>query len=208
MLEKILMDSVASRFRGKAWIVPTVKPERDEKAQWIVAIARERDSEIFAQLFLYFAPRVKSHLLRLNCSESEAEDLAQETLLSVWRKADRFDPERAAASTWIFTIARNLRVDAARRARTAQKDQLLWSAETDDSAPPASDGFLAAESCAHVKRALEALPTEQADIVRLSFFEEKPHSDIARLLGIPLGTVKSRLRLAMARLRAAMGNAS
>lgn len=171
----------------------------------ILAVARDRDRESFAALFLHFAPRVKSYLLRLGLSASEAEELAQEALLIVWRKADHFNPDRANASTWIFTIARNLRVDAARRQRVAQaatKAQALEPRSDDE--PSAADTMIAGEACRSVAAALQTLPADQADVVRLSFFEDRPHADIAAALGIPLGTVKSRLRLAMARLRAAL----
>jgi RNA polymerase sigma-70 factor (ECF subfamily) len=137
-------------------------------------------------------------MLRLGASNASAEELAQETLLAVWRKAALFDPARAGASTWIFTIARNLRIDAIRRERPVPAD------DPSDAAPEAGAdaGVMAAEREQRVREAMKALPPEQAQIVELSFFSEEPHSAIAERLGLPLGTVKSRLRLAMGRLRA------
>jgi len=169
----------------------------------IVAIADRRDRAAFATLFNHFAPRVKSYMMRLGADAERAEELAQETMLSVWRRADAFDPARAAASTWIFTIARNLRIDAARRERrTATVDD-----PTLDLLPPAApDAVLsAAQDEVRVASAIEALPPDQARVVREAFFSDKPHSEIAADLNLPLGTVKSRLRLAMARLRSALG---
>jgi RNA polymerase sigma-70 factor (ECF subfamily) len=168
-------------------------------SECIVAIAKARDRQQFAALFAHFAPRLKSFFLRLGVPPGVAEDLAQDTMLMVWRKADRFDPERAAASTWIFTVARNLRIDLKRR----ERDPALL-AELYDGAdePTPSDNMLSAERDGRIREALTALPAEQAEVIRLSFFEDRPHSQIADDLKIPLGTVKSRVRLAMARLRA------
>jgi RNA polymerase sigma-70 factor, ECF subfamily len=166
----------------------------------IQAIARCRDRAAFTSLFMRFAPRVKAYLLQRGLDAALAEELAQEALLIVWRKAAQYDPARASAAAWVFAIARNLRIDAARRTRLAlpRQDPL------DEPTPsPAADAILAAEDRGgRVRAALAALPAEQADVVRLSFFDDRPHADIERMLGIPLGTVKSRLRLAMSRLRA------
>jgi RNA polymerase sigma-70 factor (ECF subfamily) len=164
----------------------------------ILRIAADADRAAFATLFQHFAPRVKSYLLRLGAPNGAAEELAQETMLTVWRKAVLFDPARAGASTWIFTIARNLRIDAIRKERPPPAEE-----DPSDAAPePGADAVvLAAERQARVKEALKTLPSEQVQIVELSFFSEEPHSAIAERLNLPLGTVKSRLRLAMARLR-------
>ena len=157
-----------------------------------MAIAADGDRAAFTQLFGHFAPRVKSYLLRQGASAQAAEELAQETLLTVWRKAALFDPARAGASTWIFTIARRMR-----RSRSAARTTASASA-----CGAASDGSSAAERDLRIRRAMNALPQEQAEIIHLSFFSDEPHSAIAERLGLPLGTVKSRLRLAVGRLRA------
>jgi RNA polymerase sigma-70 factor (ECF subfamily) len=174
--------------------------EDEDPSAWIADIAVSKDRESYARLFLRFAPRVKSYLLKLGVPPEQAEELAQETLLTVWRKASYFDPERAAASTWIFTIARNLRIDAGRRERGPEalenEPELMPAA-----APAVEDACSAAERETRVRRAIAALSDEQAQVVRLSFFQDKPHSEISEDLGLPLGTVKSRLRLALARLR-------
>lgn len=163
-------------------------------------IALDRDRAAFAELFGHFAPRVKGFLMRYGLPEVMSEDLAQETMLTVWRKADLFDPRRAGVSTWIFTIARNKRIDRLRRDRGGATAPLDVSDAPEDCG--SSEEFaIAAETAAQVRTAMASLPENQAQIVRLSFFEEKPHAEIARELGIPLGTVKSRVRLALARLR-------
>jgi RNA polymerase sigma-70 factor (ECF subfamily) len=171
----------------------------DDKSPLILAVAQTRDRESFRLLFLHFAPRVKSYLLHLGMAGQLADELAQETLLMVWRKADRFDPARAGAATWIFTIARNLRIDQLRRGKLPGDYY-----QEEEFSPSAGEDYLAAERDGQVSQALKALPADQAEVIRLSFFEEKPHPVIAAELGIPLGTVKSRLRLAMSRLRMAL----
>ncbi len=171
----------------------------------IRAIADRGDREAFALLFNHFAPRVKGYLLRMGTDSEVAEDLAQETLLTVWRRAASFDPARAAASTWIFTIARNLRVDVARRERRPLPGEDWAEARQGPMRPDA--GLAAVQEELRVATAIATLPAEQLQVVRLAFFSDKPHSEIASDLSLPLGTVKSRLRLAMAKLRALLEDA-
>jgi RNA polymerase sigma-70 factor (ECF subfamily) len=170
----------------------------------IRAIATHGDRAAFTALFDHFAPRVKSYMLRLGAEPRLAEELAQETLLAVWRKAAAFDPAKAAPSTWIFTIARNLRIDAARRGRRGEPAD--DPSDIPDAEPTPDEALVAAQSETRVRQALLNLPLEQAEVVRLSFFSDKPHSEIAEALRLPLGTVKSRLRLAMRRLRDLLGD--
>ncbi len=179
-------------------------PASADFAAMIAAIADRADRGAFAALFSHFAPRVKSYLLRLGADPRLAEELAQETLLTVWRKAAAFDPAKAAPSTWIFTIARNLRIDAARRERRGEP---LDDPSDMPEPEPAPDAALAAvQSEGRIREALLTLPPEQAEVIRLSFFSDKPHAEIAAVLNLPLGTVKSRLRLAMGRLRERLGD--
>lgn len=175
-----------------------------EAEDWLLAVARDRDRAAFQALFGHFAPRVKAYLMRLGAPASQAEDLAQEAMLSLWRKAHLFDPAKASAGTWVFTIARNLRIDAIRREKRPEldpADPML----TPDAGPDAEEGLAAAEREVRLRAALGTLPPDQIRVVELSFFADKPHSQIAAELAIPLGTVKSRLRLAMLRLKAVMG---
>jgi RNA polymerase sigma-70 factor (ECF subfamily) len=176
----------------------------DGFADMIDAIAAHADRDAFAALFNHFAPRVKSYMLRLGAEPQLAEELAQETMLAVWRKAAAFDRAKAAPSTWIFTIARNMRIDAARRGRRGEPFE--DPSETPDAEPTPEAVLAAAQSEGRVRQALGALSPEQAEVVRLSFFSDKPHSEIAEALKLPLGTVKSRLRLAMGRLRDLLGD--
>lgn len=180
------------------------KSGEHDPARLIKAIALHRDRDAFAMLFAYYAPRIKAVLMRQGASAELAEDLAQEALLSVWRKADYFEASRASASAWIFAIARNLRIDALRRDQRARKSAHYNVFEPE--APETPDSVVAArESDAHVRTALAQLSKDHVKVVRLSFFEGKAHREIAEVLNIPLGTVKSRLRLAMGRLRELLG---
>ncbi len=181
----------------------TPDPEGSRWSALIASIALRQDRRAFAQLFEYFAPRIKSFLQRSGLSEPAAEELAQEAMLTVWRKASLFDPFTKGAAAWIFTIARNLRIDAYRRSQRAPSVEQS-DAELEfqvDGSPQPDTQLTAAQSEMRVRAALAQLSPDQMKVVELSFFEEKAHSEIAKALDIPLGTVKSRLRLAMERLR-------
>lgn len=178
-----------------------------DPAALILAIAAQRDREAFVALFKFYAPRIKSMLIRMGAPAEVAEDVAQETLLAVWRKAVTYRPERAGASTWVYTIARNLRIDRLRREQRAEAICLYDALEPDGPVTP-DDQVEAAQHESRVREAIETLPNEQIRVLQLSFFEGLAHGDIAERLGIPLGTVKSRLRLAMARLREHLGDLS
>ena len=170
----------------------------------LVAVAESQDKEAFSRLFAHYAPRLKSFLMRQGANESSAEELSQEAMLSVWRKADRFDPQKASAGTWIFTVARNLRIDALRKENrpSFDPDDPAFVPEP-ETAPDTAVSI--GETQVRIKAAIASLPEEQAEVVRLSFYEDKPHGEIAQELDLPLGTVKSRLRLAMRRVRTALG---
>jgi RNA polymerase sigma-70 factor (ECF subfamily) len=176
-----------------------------DHATMIQAIAQRRDRTAFAALFAYFGPRVKAWMMRAGSNPTAAEELAQETMLAVWQKARLFDPARAGASTWIFTIARNLRIDALRRER--HPSELMQDPLEEPEAPIQADRVLAmSQQETRIRAALRMLPPEQAEVIRKAFFEDKVHAEIEKELGIPLGTVKSRLRLGISRLRAALGD--
>jgi RNA polymerase sigma-70 factor (ECF subfamily) len=176
-----------------------------DHAALILAVAMHRDRAAFADLFAYFGPRVKAWMMRAGSNPTAAEELAQDAMLAVWQKARLFDPARAGASTWIFTIARNLRIDALRRER--HPSELMQDATEESEGPLQADRVLAmSQEETRIRAALSLLPPEQADVIRKAFFEDKVHAEIEKELGIPLGTVKSRLRLAMNRLRAMLGD--
>jgi len=171
----------------------------------LARLAGGPDRAAFAGLYAFYAPRIRTYLKRLGADPAAAEDLAQEAMATVWRKASTYDPTRASAGTWIFTIARNLRVDALRRERRPQidPDDPALVPDVPESPEMVLTGTRAA---AALREAIAALPPEQAHLIELSFFQDQPHSAIAAELGLPLGTVKSRLRLAIARVRKKLGD--
>jgi RNA polymerase sigma factor (sigma-70 family) len=169
----------------------------------LTAVAAHRDREAFASLFAHFAPRVKSYLLRGGASASQAEEIAQETMLSVWHKAHLYDPIKASASTWVFTIARNQRIDRIRRERRPEPDPNDPAYAPEPVSLPDREAS-AWEDAVAIRRALADLPEQQREVVTLSFFEDKSHSAIADSLRLPIGTVKSRIRLALSKLEAAL----
>lgn len=182
--------------------MPAPPPSAELMKQWLAAVAAERDRGAFASLFQFFAPRVASFMQRGGMSAAEAEDLAQEAMVTVWRKAALYDPAQAGVSTWVFTVARNLRIDRARRDARHLAGVAALGYETPEPEASGEDEALANERDQRIRHAIAALSPAQATVLRLSFFSEKPHAQIARELNIPLGTVKSRVRLAMAKIRA------
>lgn len=179
------------------------KTQTEQRARFaglVAAIATRQDRAAFADLFAFYAPRLKAYLIRLGLGPSQAEDTAQEVLVTVWRKADQFDPAQASVATWIYRIARNRRIDAFRREQRQVLDADDPSLQPE--AEPAPDaGLDAAEREDQVRIALAELPAEQVDLVRRAFYEGLSHRQIADVTGLALGTVKSRLRLAFQKLR-------
>ena len=166
----------------------------------IVAIAQTQDRTAFATLFGHFAPKVKAYLIRLGANGAGAEELTQEVMLTIWRRAVTFDPRQASASTWIYTVARNKWIDAIRREKRPEFDPNDPALVPDEL--PAADRVVSdGQTASGVGEAIRALPEEQATLLRLAYFDDKSHSEIAEQLDLPLGTVKSRLRLAMAKLK-------
>lgn len=172
----------------------------DGPHDWIFRIAQDGDRQAFARLFQRFAPKLKSYFLRVGFDDAEAEDLSQETLLRVWRHAGQFDPARCGAWGWIYAIARNLKIDRYRKHERRPRPQ-PWDLE---SVVDAGGQLDREDDARRVRGAVNALPTEQIAVIRLAYYAESPHSEIAQRLNLPLGTVKSRLRRAAARLRAAL----
>jgi RNA polymerase sigma-70 factor (ECF subfamily) len=171
---------------------------------WMRAVSERADREAFARLFAHFAPRLIAFFARGGLPRDSAEEVAQETMIAVWTKARLYNSAEAGVSTWIYTIARNARIDRLRREGRRSKLETEVAAEDDEGLEiSGEDTLLALERDERVRAAVSGLPPEQAEVVRMSFFADKPHAEIARELGIPLGTVKSRLRLAMAKIRLA-----
>ncbi len=164
----------------------------------LTRIRRDQDQAAFAELFRHFAPRVKGFLVRAGTPDALAEELSQEVMATVWRKAGLFDPSRASVATWIFTIARNRRIDLARRSARPEPEDLPWGPEAE---PDQADVLAFQQEAAALAEALAALPAKQRDLVERAYFGDLTHAEIAEQTGLPLGTVKSRIRLALEKLR-------
>lgn len=171
----------------------------------LLAVARHRDREAFRRLFDHFAPRLRSFLRRMRVNEATLDDIVQDVFANVWRRAASYDPAKANASTWIFTIARNRRIDLARRTRPeVDLDDPATVHEEADDAPLPDEQAGSVQMARLLAGALATLPPEQSDIVAMAYQRDMSHSEIAAELGLPLGTVKSRLRLALSKLRQSM----
>jgi RNA polymerase sigma-70 factor, ECF subfamily len=172
-------------------------------AELINRVATRSDEDAFRQLFATFAPRVKSYMIRLGADAGTAEELAQETLMTVWRKAGLYSSDKGSAVTWIFTIARNLRIDRLRREVPWQELPAGHNEEASDDTPP-DEAVVERERQVRVQDVLASLPPDQSAVVTLSYLEGLSHSEIADRLKLPLGTVKSRMRLAYQKIREAV----
>ena len=169
----------------------------------LASVASRRDVDAFEVLFRHFSPRIRAYMARQVRDRQLAEELMQETMMMVWNKAALFDPTRGNVEAWIFTIARNLRVSAYRKARRPEFDPTDPAFVPDDE-PPADAGYERKQDAERLHKAMKTLPPEQLELLQHSFFNDTPHSTIAQQLGLPLGTVKSRIRMAFAKLRAAL----
>lgn len=178
---------------------------KEQRESWIEEMAMIRDHasrEAFAALYAHFAPRVKGFLMRSGAADSLAEDTAQEVMVTVWTKAKMFDPSRASVATWIFTIARNRMIDAIRKQNRPEPEDLGWGPEAE---PDQEDVTALEQETRRLSKALSELPEKQRVLVERAYFGDATHSEIAAETGLPLGTIKSRIRLALERLRRSMG---
>ena len=178
--------------------------ELTKRTEWtghLQAIRDQQDQAAFAALFRHFAPRVKAFLMRSGMTASFAEECTQEVMATVWRKAHMFDGAKASVSTWIYTIARNRKIDMIRKTRRPEPEELPWGP---DAGPDAAEVMMMTQDSEELGRALASLPEKQRRLIERAYFGELTHSEIAAETGLPLGTIKSRIRLALDRLRHAM----
>lgn len=171
---------------------------------WVGHVARirdDQDTQAFAELFAHFAPRVKGFLMKSGADASLAEECAQDVMATLWHKSHQFDPARASVATWIFTIARNRRIDLIRRQRRPEPEDLTWGPEEE---PDQEDVLTLQQETEILGAALAELPDAQRELIEKAYFGDLTHSEIAAETGLPLGTIKSRIRLALDRLRHAM----
>jgi RNA polymerase sigma-70 factor (ECF subfamily) len=175
----------------------------------LALVGAERDREAFAALFRHFAPRLKGHLQARGIAAATADELVQETMVSVWRHAAQFDAARGTAATWVFAIARNALVSHVRRERRVEPEPddpcAAEPAGSTDEVEAPDALYLRAERERVVAAALSRLPAEQQQTLRSAYYTDRSLSEVAHEHGVPLGTVKTRVRLALQKLRAALG---
>lgn len=181
-------------------IAPADKAKANDAADWIEAVAAHQDKAAYAKLFKMFATRLKAYAMRGGLGSEPAEEVMQEAMIALWRKAHLFDRRKAAASTWLFTIVRNKRLDYLRReGRPKLQEEDFAHVETTTGG---SDQLVfSMQQNATLRKRLDALSHEQRLVLQKAFFEDKSHAEVAEDLGVPLGTIKSRIRLAINRLR-------
>lgn len=178
--------------------------EEIEAGDWpalMVRVRDDKDREAFAALFRHFAPRVKAFLMKSGTSDAMAEECVQDVMATLWQKAHLYDPTRANASTWIYTIARNRKIDALRKQRRPEPEDLPWGPESE---PDQADVVAMQQDMDQLAEALKTLPEKQRSLIERAYFGDLTHSEIAEETGLPLGTIKSRIRLALEKLRHAM----
>ncbi len=177
--------------------------ETEKRLMWVAQMRgiQQGDKDAFVELFGHFAPRVKSFLMKSGASHDVAEECAQDVMATLWRKAHLFDPGKASVSTWIFTIARNRRIDMLRKEKRPEPEDLPWGPEAE---PDQADAMALQQETDQLGQAMAQLPEKQRKLIEAAYFGDLSHSEIAAQTGLPLGTIKSRIRLALERLRHAM----
>lgn len=202
--------SKVTPLRAMRRVSPPTKPALDDRDYWaaqVAGVAARRDVDCFMRIYDHYAPRLQRYLLGLRVDAAQAEELTQEAMLRLWRRAELFDPARASLSTWLFRVARNLYLDSLRGEPLWLPIQEELDALEQDEDTSAGSSTEAYADHAGLARAIDALPAVQARLIRMSYFEAKSHSQIAQELGMPLGSVKSHLRRAFARLQAGLRSA-
>ncbi len=186
------------QLKGKSKVPPPPSAAISLQTTWMLAIRDQRDRDAFARLYDHFAPRLKGFIIRSGAPGAQAEDIVQDVMLTVWRKAELFDPHRAQVSAWIYQIARNRQIDIARKERRPIPDELT---EEPDCEPDASQIIAVEQETRKLEQALAQLKPDQRDIVERAYLGELTHQEISTMTGLPLGTIKSRIRLGLERLR-------
>ena len=167
----------------------------------MIRIRDEKDRDAFAEVFDHFAPRVKGFLMKSGADATLAEECTQDVMATLWHKSHQFDPGRASVATWIFTIARNRKIDILRRQRRPEPEELPWGPQAE---PDQADVVNLQQETKILGDALKELPPAQRELIDKAYFGDLTHSEIAAETGLPLGTIKSRIRLALERLRHSM----
>ena len=194
-------DTGATGRKSPAWSAATGR-RTDEWSECLVLIGDKQDRAAFTRLFRHFAPLIKAFALAgSRLSAAHADELVQEVMLKIWQKAGGFNPEKAAASTWVYTIARNCRTDMFRR---LQKFDTPLAAEDFSPEQEREEPFMQLQSrrsAERIRAMMGELPADQKQILAKVYMEGRSHAEAAAELDLPLGTVKSRVRLAMQKLQ-------
>ena len=193
--------TIEASATGKQKVSPLDLENSTPKIKWVDHLRRiqaNQDQQAFAELFSYFAPRVKAFLIKSGANPGLAEECTQEVMATLWHKAHLFDPSRAGVSTWIFTIARNKKIDALRKQRRPEPEDLTWGPEAE---LEAADVLALQQEIKNLSKAIAGLPEQQRDLIKRAYYGDLSHSEIATETGLPLGTIKSRIRLALVKLR-------
>lgn len=197
-----LVANVAHQFQaGRAKVTAE---DGTKRLLWVGHMTRIRDNKdraAFAELFDHFAPRVKGFLMKSGADSTLAEECTQDVMAALWHKSHQFDPSRASVATWIFTIARNRKIDLLRKQRRPEPEDLTWGPEAE---PDQADILNLQQETEMLGQALQSLPEAQRELIEKAYFGDLTHSEIAAETGLPLGTIKSRIRLALERLRHTM----
>ena len=189
---------IAKMPRDESKPVSQSKTDFSMQTVWMIAVRDDRDRQAFAALFDHFAPRLKGFIIRSGVSAHQAEEIVQDVMLTIWRKAATFDPHRAQVSSWIYQIARNRQIDLVRKERRPVPEELR---EDPGVEPDASQILGLEQETGHLKQALATLKPEQREIIEQAYLGELTHQEISTQTGLPLGTIKSRIRLGLERLR-------
>jgi RNA polymerase sigma-70 factor, ECF subfamily len=190
------------RARSESDVTPDTDtaPAYSEQTVWMLAIRDQRDKQAFKRLFDHYAPRLKGFVMRAGAPKAQAEDIVQDVMLTVWRKAHLFDPSRAQVSSWIYQIARNRQIDVIRKEARPVPEAL--KAEDEDRDEGDAGQVLALEQETDMLRqALDKLAPAQREMIERAYLGELTHTEIRDATGLPLGTIKSRIRLGLERLR-------
>ena len=172
----------------------------DDLTLCVELIGKNQDKLAFNSIFKYFAPRLKSFLVKAGSTDTQAEEVIQEVMIAVWTKSSTYDSSKSSVSTWIYTIARNKRIDKIRKEKRHYLSESDEGLEIPVNSTQEKEIFTAQVSNS-LKKYMSNLPEEQSKLLKLSYFYNKTHADISAELKIPLGTVKSRIRLALTKMR-------
>jgi len=219
MTLSIIEDKIALSPQTKETVMPIPGPDQNygrkaskqsvsvarRDARWLHAIAEHKDAKALSDLFEVYGPKLKGWLMARGVGSGTAEDIVQDIMIKVWTKAHKFDPTKASFATWVYRMTRNRWIDHKRKhGRMDVRDPELMKIIADDEVPSAEYNFMAQENAEILKEQILRLSAPQQTAIRLAFMEFKTHKEIATEIGVPLGTVKTRIRSAIQLLKSNM----